>query len=109
MDNAVYIPVCRGWSINGTAQWDVVAVPTKKAYKMGDDTVYYNGTMYSGRFQLPCLNLEKVRTVKISSGVLLDFFNQPVIGLVFLDKSNLDLFPKVTQRLFFSHYFTSGY
>ena len=26
MDNAVYIPVCRGWSINGTAQWGVVAV-----------------------------------------------------------------------------------
>ena len=48
MDNMVYIPVCRGWSVNGAAQWDVVAVPTNKAYKMGDDTVYYNGTMYSG-------------------------------------------------------------
>ena len=31
MDNMVYIPVCRGWSINGAAQWDVVAVPTNKA------------------------------------------------------------------------------
>lgn len=63
----------------------------------------------SGRFQLSGLNLEKVRAVKISSSILLDFFNQPVVGLVFLDKSNLDLFAKVTQRFFFSHYFTSGY
>ncbi len=36
MDNMVYIPVCRGWSINGAAQWDVVAVPANKAYRMGD-------------------------------------------------------------------------
>lgn len=49
MDSMVYIPVCRGWSINSAAQWDVVAVPTNKAYRMGYDTVYYNGTMYSGR------------------------------------------------------------
>lgn len=48
MDNMVYIPVCRGWSINGAAQWDVVGAPINKAYKMGSDTVYYNGTMYSG-------------------------------------------------------------
>lgn len=54
----------------------------------------------AGRFQLSGLNLEEVRAVKISSSILLDFFNQPVVGLVFLDKSNLDLFAKVTQRLF---------
>lgn len=48
MDNMVYIPACRGRSINGAAQWDVVGAPINKAYKMGSDTVYYNGTMYSG-------------------------------------------------------------
>lgn len=83
MDNMVYIPVCRGWSINGAAQWDVVAVPTNKAYKMGDDTVYCNGTMYSGRNlysteadALACINDRWHDKNSISLDTLPDFYTR---------------------------------
>jgi hypothetical protein len=48
MENMVYIPVCRGWSINGAAQWDVIACPTSKAYKYSDELAMCDHTLTNG-------------------------------------------------------------